>query len=160
MANSIRVLNARLQLRKDTLSNWETQNPILLEGERVLVIDGLYLRTKTGDGESLFSQLPFDDSLLPPPINAPKTGNATVLQTAWEADTTYSGYGYRASVSVLDLTADFTGLVSFDDAALALEILKEGGKTYSGGFYIYASEIPSTDITIESYIFWEVQYEF
>ena len=87
---------------------------------------------------------------------SPKTGTATVLTTAWEVDATYSGYGYRASVSVLGLTADFTGLVSFDDTALALEILKEGGKTYSGGFYVYASEIPSADITIESYIFWEV----
>lgn len=83
-------------------------------------------------------------------------GSATIAIEDWAIDGTYANYGYRASIAVLGLMENSTGLVNFDDTAIALETLKEGGKTYDGGFYIYASEIPSADITIESYIFWEV----
>lgn len=35
---NIRVINARFQLRKDTLDNWEQHNPTILDGERVIVV--------------------------------------------------------------------------------------------------------------------------
>lgn len=83
-------------------------------------------------------------------------GNATVAVMDWASDATYADYGYRAAVTVTGMTANYTGIVNFADAALALGTLKEGGKTYTDGFYIYASEIPAATISIESYVFWEV----
>jgi hypothetical protein len=59
-------------------------------------------------------------------------------------------------VTVTGLTANHTGIINFDDTALALGTLKDGAKTYAGGFYIYASAVPSVTVTIESYVFWEV----
>ena len=81
-------------------------------------------------------------------------GSANVLTSAWAADSTYAAYPYRAAVTVANLTAKHTGLINFDDTTLALGVMKDGGKTYDGGFYIYASAVPSSTITVESYVFW------
>lgn len=145
--------------RVELITNKERRDLEVGENLRIIERD-MKLYVKTNDDFLTYEEVNAEELENRIAGLSPKTGTAMVLTTDWEVDTTYSGYGYRASVSVLGLTADFAGLVSFDDTALALEILKEGGKTYSGGFYVYASEIPSTDITIESYIFWEVGNEF
>lgn len=83
MADNIRVIRARIQPMKDTRAEWETVNPILLDGEKVVVIDGSYLRAKTGDGISTFTQLSFDDEL------AMLTPANTLALGSWvEADNT------------------------------------------------------------------------
>lgn len=60
---NMRVINARFQLRKDTLDNWEQHNPTILDGERVIVVSGQTQRTKTGDGTTAFIDLPYDDEI-------------------------------------------------------------------------------------------------
>ena len=53
------TLNARMKHKKDTHENWTTNNPVLLDGELVLVvIDGTTM-FKVGDGESHYSDLDF-----------------------------------------------------------------------------------------------------
>lgn len=49
----------------DDEKNWDTKNPILLKGEKINVIssDG-NIRTKTGDGETKYKDLKFDDEYL------------------------------------------------------------------------------------------------
>lgn len=49
----------------DDEKNWGTKNPILLKGEKINVIssDG-NIRTKTGDGETKYKDLKFDDEYL------------------------------------------------------------------------------------------------
>jgi hypothetical protein len=93
------------------------------------------------------------------PDNVTRGSNVSVLTSAWQSDTTYQGYGYRAKVIVEGISDTYTGIVNFNDAAKALGILMDGFKTYYDvhpGFYIYASEIPAVTIVIESYVLWEV----
>ena len=63
----IKQLNARVTTKKDTQANWESANPILLDGEEILVVcsDGA-TRRKVGDGSSKYSLLPFADYGLVP----------------------------------------------------------------------------------------------
>lgn len=63
MANN--EIKTRIKQRYDTLANWESKNPILLEGEvaRVRMEDNT-VRNKTGDGTSTFNSLSWDDKNL------------------------------------------------------------------------------------------------
>ena len=56
-----KIINARVQTRRDTLANWESENPVLLNGETVIVDTDDGLRKKTGDGTSVFTSLSYDD---------------------------------------------------------------------------------------------------
>lgn len=55
-------INGRVRHKRDTDLNWSIHNPILLDGEIIIVdmSDGS-VRTKTGDGTSHYSQLNFND---------------------------------------------------------------------------------------------------
>lgn len=55
-----KVVNTRIQVKKDTQSAWESANPVLLDGEEILVVctDGV-TRKKVGDGSSTYSSLPY-----------------------------------------------------------------------------------------------------
>lgn len=62
---STTTLNTKFQLRRDTLENWldstKGNDPVLADGEPVLVDiegDGAY-KLKIGDGETVFSELPY-----------------------------------------------------------------------------------------------------
>ena len=59
------IIKTRIKQRYDTLANWESKNPILLEGEvaRVRMADNT-IRNKTGDGTSTFNSLSWDDKNL------------------------------------------------------------------------------------------------
>lgn len=45
-----------IQLRRDTIENWESANPILAQGEFAIVLASKDIRI--GDGSSLFTELP------------------------------------------------------------------------------------------------------
>ena len=52
----------RVHHRKDTDESWSNSNPVLLDGEVILVaIDGK-IRQKVGDGVTKYNDLPFMDS--------------------------------------------------------------------------------------------------
>ena len=55
----------RILLKRDTSANWTTYNPVLKNGEMILVdtADG-ELRMKVGDGTKTYTQLPFTDEAL------------------------------------------------------------------------------------------------
>lgn len=57
-----KTLQARICNKRDTETNWEQSNPILLNGEIIIVytVDG-QIRTKTGDGQKRYNELPFND---------------------------------------------------------------------------------------------------
>lgn len=58
-------IEARVRNKRDTSANWTAQNPVLLNGEIILVDtnDG-ELRAKVGDGVKTYTQLPFSDEAL------------------------------------------------------------------------------------------------
>lgn len=57
--------NARIKLKRDTAVNWTVNNPVLLNGEIILIdTDSGELRAKVGDGTKTYTQLPFTDEIL------------------------------------------------------------------------------------------------
>ena len=58
-------LKVRIKHKRDTSSNWTAKNPILLNGEIILVdtAEG-DLRAKIGDGKKTYTQLPFTDEII------------------------------------------------------------------------------------------------
>ena len=57
-----KTFKTRIKHKRDTSANWESRNPVLLNGE-VIIVDTANgeTRTKTGDGTKTYTQLPFDD---------------------------------------------------------------------------------------------------
>ena len=59
---TIKQFNARINMKRDTAANWEQNNPVLLNGE-IIIVDTASgeVRFKVGDGTKLYKQLPFQD---------------------------------------------------------------------------------------------------
>lgn len=65
-----KIFNTRVKNKRDSVSNWTDKNPILLDGEVVVVdnADG-ESRFKIGDGAKHYFELPFQDEYLQNEIN-------------------------------------------------------------------------------------------
>lgn len=62
--------NTRIKNKKDTLANWESNNPVLLDGEIIFIIDtDGTIRSKVGNGTDVYSALPFLDEKINSLIN-------------------------------------------------------------------------------------------
>lgn len=67
-------IDARVKHKRDTSANFTSANPVLLNGEIIIVdTDSGEVRTKTGDGVKRYSELPFDDERMKSLVNS-KTG--------------------------------------------------------------------------------------
>ena len=53
------TFSKRIQLRRDTATNWSTSNPVLLEGELGIELDSTRNRIKIGDGVKAWNDLPY-----------------------------------------------------------------------------------------------------
>ena len=75
-------INARIALKRDTSANWTNCNPVLLNGELILVdtAEG-QLRAKIGDGIKTYTQLPFTDEALRALITDVDNNNSAVVVT-------------------------------------------------------------------------------
>lgn len=62
---AIKNIDARIKNKRDTAANWDKNNPVLLNGE-IIIVDTFSgeVRTKTGDGVKTYKQLPFDDEAI------------------------------------------------------------------------------------------------
>ena len=59
---AVQEFSARVRHKRDTSANWTTNDPVLLDGEVIIVdTDDGAVRTKTGDGVKTYTKLPFDD---------------------------------------------------------------------------------------------------
>lgn len=85
MATS-KTIAARVKHKRDTSANWTSNNPVLLNGEIILVdtADG-ELRFKVGDGTKRYTQLPFTDEPLRNLIAAIPDPGTTVTLNTWTA---------------------------------------------------------------------------
>ena len=60
-----RTVISRIQTKRDTAVNWESNNPVLLNGEEIIVdTNAGEIRKKIGDGTKTYTQLPFTDETL------------------------------------------------------------------------------------------------
>lgn len=63
MAN--KIFSARVKNKRDTEANWESKNPVLLDGEIIIVTTTSGdTRFKVGDGKKTYKQLPFQDQAI------------------------------------------------------------------------------------------------
>lgn len=77
-------------------------------------------------------------------------GPQTVQTSAWAADSSYEGYGFRAAVALSGVTADYFAYVAFGAVDAVGGKLAPFCDTYAGGVYIYATEQPSEAVSIGS----------
>ena len=161
MAN--KELNSRIRWKKDTSSNWTSNNPVLLDGEIAIVVTNANeTRFKVGDGTSTYTELPFDDE---PIYNAmtkmedalntkadnslSKTG--TLLASAW----TGVDSPFTQDITVTGLTATQNGIISvahnatFEQREMAREAMLSVVGQEDGKLTIVADgELPDIDIPV------------
>lgn len=57
-----KIFNIRMRNKRDTEANWEKKNPLILDGEIIVVTTTSgETRVKIGDGKKTYNQLPFQD---------------------------------------------------------------------------------------------------
>lgn len=131
-----KTIQATVKNRTDTAANWTQKNPVLAEGEIIVVQTSAgETRLKIGDGVKTFTQLPYTDEQIynnvVTSVNG-QTGDITLdvsgggagtqVQSDWnQNDETASDYiknrpgGYSKEVSInidTDITAGMEGLIS------------------------------------------------
>ena len=74
--------------------------------------------------------------------------NQTIATSAWASDSTYSGFGFRASVACSGVTTNFCPFVIFSPADAQSGKFAPVAVSYDGGVYIYASSKPNATVTI------------
>lgn len=71
---STKNIDARIKNKRDTAANWEKNNPVLLNGEKIIVdTNAGEVREKIGDGIKTYSQLPFTDEAIKAQIDTKLT---------------------------------------------------------------------------------------
>lgn len=106
---AVNELKTRIRHKRDTSSNWTSNDPKLLNGEIIIVdtADGR-VRTKTGDGNKTYTQLPFDDEAIYSAINNKCDASSSVLAIL-NADAWNDG---QQTISIEGLSADQNGFAS------------------------------------------------
>lgn len=84
-----------------------------------------------------------------------QASNVVVNSSAFAADATYEDFPYRASVSIENVTADMIPEVTFSVKEAISGIFAPVAEAYDGGIYIYAAEVPESDISIPTIICWK-----
>lgn len=74
--------------------------------------------------------------------------NKTIATSAWASNSTYSGFGFRASVACSGVTANFCPFVIFSPTDAQSGKFAPVAVSYNGGVYIYASSKPTATVTI------------
>lgn len=90
-----KTLDVRTQISRDTSANWTKYDPVLLDGE-IIIVDTAEgeVRYKVGNGAKKYSQLPFDDEAVKALISAKADDSAVVHKTGNETvagNKTFSG---------------------------------------------------------------------
>ena len=132
------TLNTRVQSKRDTSANWTQNNPVLLDGE-VIVVDTNSgdVRFKVGNGTSTYTQLPFQDEAIYNELN-------TKLTTPTGNQGQFLGFTANNVVGAVDAPTSTSPFNTSYNGTLASG---SGNWTSSGSQYyqqITLSEITST----------------
>lgn len=87
-----KTFNARVRNKRDTSANWTANDPVLLDGE-IIIVDTASgeVRYKVGDGVKKYSQLPFSDEAVKALISA-LVPSGVVMMWSGAANAIPSGY--------------------------------------------------------------------
>lgn len=80
--------------------------------------------------------------------------STSVATNAWASDSTYSDYGYKATIALAGVTSSMIPEVIFGMTEATSGTFAPVCETYNGGIYLYASSAPSSAITIPTIICW------
>lgn len=150
---AVKEFDARIQLKRDTSANWTNNNPVILNGEIIIVdtADGK-TRTKTGNGIKTYTQLPFDDEAIYSALNskcdASVAVTVTLLANGWndEGKQTVLVNGLGATQNgIASLTQNYSAseYEAISAAALMVYGQAEGSLTFACN-----GDIPQVDIPI------------
>lgn len=89
------------------------------------------------------------------PLSKLKVGGEQIIATdltvgtgVWTSSSVYSGYGYQASITISNITSDYSPDVRFTCEDAVSGIFAPVADCGTNNVIIYASEIPSASITI------------
>lgn len=119
-----KTYNARVKNKRDTSANWTTNDPVLLNGE-IIIVDTASgeVRYKVGDGVKKYSQLPFTDEAI----------NTLIATKATDSEVVH-----KAGTETVSGKKDFTGGVTAKSSGNA--VLNIGGiATDTDYIYMYVS---------------------
>ena len=87
-----KTFNARVRNKRDTSANWTANDPVLLNGE-IIIVDTASgeVRYKVGDGVKKYSQLPFSDEAVKALISA-LVPSGVIMMWSGAANAIPSGY--------------------------------------------------------------------
>lgn len=103
MAN--KTLLAQIKQRSDTAANWTAKNPVIGDGELIIVTTNAdEKRFKVGDGEKTFTQLPYADENILSKIKTYTAGDGISISDTGVISSTGGGSG--SDVFVIEFTFD------------------------------------------------------
>lgn len=118
MAN--KTLLAQIKQRSDTAANWTAKNPIISDGELIIVTTNAgEKRFKVGDGEKTFTQLPYADENILSKIKTYTAGDGISISDTGVISSTGGGSGSDIFVIEVDDTAENI-ITPFDDIKNAI----------------------------------------
>ena len=138
------TLNTRVQSKRDTSANWTQNNPVLLDGE-VIVVDTNSgdVRFKVGNGTSTYTQLPFQDEAIYNQIN-------TKLTTPSGTQGQFLGFTSDNVVGAVNAPSSTSPFNTSYNGTLASG---SGNWTASGGQYYQQFDLPEVTSTQTPIVF-------
>lgn len=112
-----KIFNIRLRNKRDTEANWEKKDPLILDGEIIVVTTASgETRVKIGDGAKNYTQLPFLDEVLKNEIN----NKAAIDAGVYTAVTSSSdGVAYIATVPGIESLSSGASFIMIPDKTSA-----------------------------------------
>lgn len=171
-------INVRSRMPRDTSANWTSHNPVLLDGEVIIVdTDSGEVRYKVGDGAKTYTQLPFQDEVVKNLINAKQSkitangilqadgnGNVTAVESISASviesitnsyDITIAASAWTASGSVYKYTYSNSAIRAVASPIIACtsnqteyNYLTEAEATAKSGITFTASKKPTAAIAL------------
>lgn len=155
MAN--KTLLAQIKQRSDTAANWTAKNPIISDGELIIVTTNAgEKRFKVGDGEKTFTQLPYADENILSKIKTYTAGNGISISDTGVISSTGGGSGSDIFVVETDDTGENI-TTSFDDIKNAIQnhrclILYDNKGSESSSILIHGFYLNDATTTHDEYI--------
>lgn len=149
---------SRIKLKRDTSANWTEKDPVLLDGEIVIVktANGS-TRKKVGDGTKKYSQLPFDDEEILSAISSKSDHSTSVSATL-----TYSGWSNGSqTLSISNLKSTHNGTIGLSPSATPEQVAaactaklrataqNNGSITITAGGAVPACDIPVEIVMVD-----------
>lgn len=135
-------INTRIRQKRDTAANWTNNNPVLLNGELIVVETSTgAIRLKVGDGVKTFNQLPFLDEAI---YNSIDSKIATELADYATLE--------QAKVFLVTFTEAENGTITADKTIQEIITAYGAGRMILGFGYTYIfqlSFVDSNSLTVE-----------